>query len=413
MNEKIKKAILWGVPLIVLITLIYAFFFAAHNGDAEFGAISDSDLTVILLLLVLILYFIFSTIILIAKKQPVFIKSFGISVVVLIVFAWVYYGYIDKIIKEQEQKEYAEYQRQYDAEIQKKNKQKDSLALLLEKEPDNYKYAEEYALLALESYVFDDFLREKYMNDLKTAIEHKTANFQTYKVLSEYQDKKEALKTLNTALSYDSAGIINLSYDDEKYLRNKIYDYTTKIEYDKNRKIEYKKQNEEKLAEINKKIEQGDSTAKIFAERVDIYRELEQYDNALADIEKVLELEPDNADALNLKVDILIQLEKYNEALSLLKQVQEKNPDNTKVLQKQIDVLLQIKRYEDALMLTDTLLKIKPADNPYLEKKPEMLVQLKRYDEAIKVYQELIDTFPERKVVYQRIIKGIIANQQQ
>ena len=412
MNEKIKKGILWGIPLIVLITLIYAFFFAAHNGDAEFGAIGESDSVLILLLLSLILYFIFSIIIFFAKKQSVFIKSFGLSVVVIIVFASVYFGYIDKIIEEKRQEENAEYQRQYDAEIQKKNEQKDSLALLIEKEPDNYKYAEEYALLALEPYIYDDFLREKYMNDLKTAVEHKTGNFQTYKTLSEHQDDEEALKTLNTALSYDSTGIINLNPDEKKYLYNKIYDYSLKIELDKNREIEHKKQNEEKLAELNQKIEQGDSTAKVFEKRANTYIELEQYDNAFADIKKVLEFNPDNANALNLKVNILIQLEKYNEALSLLKQLLEEAPNNTNILQKQIDILLQLKRYDDALMLTDTLLKIKPDARPYLEKRPDMLVQAKRYDEAIKAYQELIDIFPERKAIYQRIINDIIANQE-
>ena len=88
MKEKIEKIVKYGVPIVVMLTIIFAFLTMSNAGsDPEFGAIGALDSFIFLIAFFLILYFIAGIIVwAITKKNFVFLSAlFSIIITVVMV----------------------------------------------------------------------------------------------------------------------------------------------------------------------------------------------------------------------------------------------------------------------------------------------------------------------------------------
>lgn len=89
MKSKIENIVKFGLPLIVMLSIIYSIFIMGNaGGDPEFGAIGASDSFLLLLSFLLILYFIAGIIVwIVAKKNLIFLSAlFSILIAIATIF---------------------------------------------------------------------------------------------------------------------------------------------------------------------------------------------------------------------------------------------------------------------------------------------------------------------------------------
>ena len=238
MATKIIFFVKYGIPVIVLLLMLYVTFFVSNKGDAEFGSIGNADSTIILIVFIILLYLIAGIIVwAVAKTNFIFLSAFYSA---LVVFIMILATLGVKNIKRQKEAE-----KERNAELIKEQKDKfilDSLSKIIQKNPQDYKNIEKRALYYLnKDVVTDPEEYKKYINDLLLVIEQNSASYESYEKVSDYyvHQKKfdKAIEILKEFKAKSLKGEINISDNDIKqlelqmdYVKQKKQQYLTVVE---------------------------------------------------------------------------------------------------------------------------------------------------------------------------------------
>jgi len=122
----------------------------------------------------------------------------------------------------------------------------------------------------------------------------------------------------------------------------------------------------------------------------------DQYEDKIREIDKKIESDPDNIDIYNSKISILLYYEQLEDVLKLLDDMLEIFHENEiDIKMKKASVLRRMREVESGLNIINELLEKYPENNDLLNYKVYWLQYLNRKEEALQLIQDLIDNVPD------------------
>ena len=122
----------------------------------------------------------------------------------------------------------------------------------------------------------------------------------------------------------------------------------------------------------------------------------DQYEDKIREIDKKIESDPDNIDIYNSKISILLYYEQLEDVLKLLNEMLEIFDENEiDIKMKKASVLRRLREIESGLDIINELLEEYPENNDLLNYKVYWLQYLNRKEEALQLIQDLVDKVPD------------------
>ena len=350
---KIKNIVKYGIPIIVLLLILFIYFFVSNNGDAEFGAIGNADSMIILLIAFIFLYLIAGIIVWAIKKANFIFLSALYSALVILAFILTVSG-----IKEFKKQLASEQYRKKELTKQQKNKSlTDSLNIVIKNNPENYIAIEKRALL----YFNKDVVRKpateefkKHIDDLLLVISQNAASFESYEEVSKYyvfmKEHGKATKLWQDLKINISKNKTEFDENDIKKIEENINlvkeakkQYLLQLKADKKWLIKQKKIKQELIDTLTEKFKKEGYNTEDLAQRGLAYKFLEMYEKALADFNHAIKLDKENRTAWVQRAAVLNDLKRYTEAIAAYKDLINKYPD-TEELHKMKIAEIEIKQ---------------------------------------------------------------------
>ena len=345
MKEKIEKTVKFGVPILVVLMMLFIQFFAS-GGDAEFGSIGNDGGLALLLVAFIILYFIAGIIVwAVSKNNFIFLSAiFSIGIIIFYIMIFVVIAQYQTVQKDIN---YAEYKKNAPIRNQRKY---DSLTVIIEKSDNDYEAREERALLfyykMADAYTPEEEI-EKHINDLEYSVKNNTSNYYVYRVLAgyynsnnEFEKSIEMCENALLTLEFSSNNRIMLEQEivfarDKRKEQN--YDDETNRKW-KEKEIELKKR---WIKYYTKELAKDSLNLTYLAKRGVAYGFIGKEKEALADFDKVLKIKPEYMAVLISKAEMYYSLGKYTEAITAYERCKEVDSQFKANYQAQIDKIKQ------------------------------------------------------------------------
>lgn len=127
----------------------------------------------------------------------------------------------------------------------------------------------------------------------------------------------------------------------------------------------------------------------------------QQYEEKVRDLQNKIELEPDNAELYKAKIKILVYYNQYNEVLNLLDEMLKVFPeDEIDIKMKKASIYKKKKDIDAGLEIIEELLQNYPENTELLNYKAYWLQYLGNKEEALQIIQNLINENPNKGIYY-------------
>lgn len=344
----------YGIPVIVLLSILYIHFFVPNNGDAEFGVIGSANSMMILLIAFIFIYLIAGIIVwAISKANFIFLSALYSALVIL-----AYIFMVNGIVQFKKRLASEQYRKKELAKQQKNKLLTDSLNMVIKNNPEDYKAIENRALL----YINKDVVRrpgteefKKHIDDLLLVISQNAASFESYEEVSKYyvflkehdkaiklwQDLKANISETKTEFDDEDIKKIELRLKSVKEAKKQ---YLLKLEADKKWLIKQQKINQKLIDTLTEKFKKEGYNSDKLVQRGLAYKFLEMDEKALDDFNHAIQLDKENRTAWVQRANVLYNLKRYTEAIAAYKDLIKKYPDARELLQTKIIEMEKIQR---------------------------------------------------------------------
>ncbi len=205
--------------------------------------------------------------------------------------------------------------------------------------------------------------------------------------LSKLYSRSLDLHIMINAILDDICGVV-FNENLKKPLTNFLYEYLNYLAYNVKAKVE--------LRESYDKLE-----GIIWQDMIDLFYiksndELkDQYEEKIKEIDRKIELNPEDLDLYHSKISILLYYDQFDEVLNILNNMMEIFPKNEiDIKMKKASVLRRKRDIYSGLEIIEELIGNYPDDIDLLNYKAYWLQYLNKRQEAIKLIQDLVNRFP-------------------
>ncbi|MFX1387503.1 MAG: tetratricopeptide repeat protein, partial [Promethearchaeota archaeon] len=141
---------------------------------------------------------------------------------------------------------------------------------------------------------------------------------------------------------------------------------------------------EEKIREIDEKIEANPENLDLYNSKISILLYYEQLDDVLKLLDDMLEIFPENEIDIKMKkASVLRRMRNVNAGLDIINDLIEIYPENNDLLNYKAYWLHYLNRREEAITLIQKLVNIVPDNGTYHDTYGEILMYYEEYDEAV------------------------------
>ena len=162
----------------------------------------------------------------------------------------------------------------------------------------------------------------------------------------------------------------------------------------------------QKLEELVQLLEDHPKSAKLYAERAQVYVDLKEVTQALQDITMAVDLDPNNADYRTNRAQLLRQFKKNAEALKELNKALEINPEHLGALFNRGALYFNTNKFEKALADFSACIKAQPDVAPPYFNRAFTYEQLHDFDKAkadLKKFVSITDNEHWKKLAQDKI----------
>lgn len=147
---------------------------------------------------------------------------------------------------------------------------------------------------------------------------------------------------------------------------------------------------QDKLAELNRAIEQNPDDTRAIAQRGETYRQMEHFDAALADFDRAIELNPDYIWAIAHRGETYYQMKRYEDALNDFNRAIELNPDYIWAIAHRGVTYEYMRRCEEALSDLNQVIELNPNYAWAIAHRGRTYEIMRRYEEGLEDFDRAI-----------------------
>ncbi len=156
---------------------------------------------------------------------------------------------------------------------------------------------------------------------------------------------------------------------------------------------------QQKLAELEQKIDKNPEDARAIAHRGETYRLMAKYEEALADFDRAIELKPEYYWAIAHRGEVYYQTKQYEKALAEFNRALELQPDYLWALAHRAVTYEFMKRYEEALIDLNRVIELKPDYVWAYAHRARTYQDMKRYEESLKDFDKAFELDETKTII--------------